>query len=162
MKIYIYLFSIPVPTYRFTQEYEPPKSNTSEEIVENFAPQNITVECKEQDLNAGHLPKWVWTAYPQYRYSSAISNDPQVMVEDVIPGCIDPTFCETNPPVPSQPPDYILPVDRSSSGGVRYTKPKRGSMRYDDGEVVLYKCINPSKYSVTQETTVAQFHNKFY
>ena len=124
--------------------------------MNNFAPQNITVECKEQILSDGHLPKWVWTAYPQYKKDVSReviiegSEYPQVMLENVIPGCVDPTFCVTNPPVPSKPPEYIEP----DLDTVRYTKPKRGSLSYNDGEVVTYKCKNPSKYLVTQTTTV--------
>ena len=65
----------------------------------------------------------------------------RTMLEKAIPGCIDPTYCETNPPVPSV---NGVPVERSSAGRVNYKKPKRGSLSYKDGEVVTYKCNNPS------------------
>ena len=90
----------------------------------------------EQVLANGDLPKWVWEA-------TDTSGNIQVMTEKPVPGCIDPTYCETNPPVPSI--DGV-PVNSSSSASVLYTKPKRGSMRFEDGEVVTYQCSNPSKY----------------
>ena len=48
------------------------------------------------------------------------------------PSCFDPTYCETHPPVPRM-------------NNTEYTKPPIGSLRYNDGEVVTYKCLNPSK-----------------
>ena len=101
----------------------------------DIAPRNITVECVEQSLADGELPKWVWSA-------TDTAGEAQAMIEQAIPGCIDPTYCETNPPVPSI--DGV-PVESSSSARVLYTKPKRGSLRFEDGEVVAYTCQNPSK-----------------
>ena len=115
-------FSIAQPTFSFSQ-------------LPDEAPRNITVACKEQDLSSGQLPKWIW-------YATDVNGNIQPFTEKAVPGCIDPTYCEKNPPVPSF--DGI-PVDRDSSAGVVYTKPKKGSLRYLDGEIVLYKCNNDSK-----------------
>ena len=122
-KQHFFGFRNPNPTYSFNQGPDD-------------APRNITVQCIEQVLAIGDLPKWVWTA-------TDTSGNLQTMTEKPIPGCIDPTYCENNPPVPSI--DGV-PVESSSSGRVLYTKPKRGSLRYEDGEVVSYRCNNPSKY----------------
>ena len=47
------------------------------------------------------------------------------------PSCFDPTYCETNPPVPKM-------------NNAQYTKPPIGTLRYKDGEVVTYQCEHPS------------------
>jgi len=52
-----------------------------------------------------------------------------------IPSCIDPTYCDTNPPEPSQE-------------NVEYTMPELGSLKYGDGEIINYKCRNPSKIGI--------------
>ncbi len=49
-----------------------------------------------------------------------------------IPSCIDPTHCDTDPPEPSPP-------------NVVYIKPELGSLKYGDGEIINYKCQNPSR-----------------
>ena len=120
--IFFHYFRIRDPTYSFSR-------------FPGIAPTNITVECKEQVLAEGELPKWVWR-------TKDIDGNMRTMTEKPVPGCIDPTYCETNPPVPSV---NGVPVDRSSSGRVNYKKPKRGSLSYKDGELVTYKCHNPSK-----------------
>ena len=81
------------------------------------------------------LPKWVWSAIDT-------AGNLQTFKEKPIPGCIDPTYCETNPPVPSI--DGV-PVEPGSSASVLYKKPKKGSLRYLDGEIVTYTCNNSSK-----------------
>ena len=56
-------------------------------------------------------------------------NDPEYQE---FPSCFDPTYCETNPPVPKM-------------NNTQYSKPEIASLRYNDGEVVTYQCLNPSK-----------------
>jgi hypothetical protein len=71
-------------------------------------------------------------------------NFPQVWFKDgftfskFIPSCIDPTYCDTDPPEPSTP-------------NVDYTKPDLGSLKYGDGEIINYKCQNPSKILLTKK-----------
>ncbi len=50
----------------------------------------------------------------------------------MIPSCIDPTYCESDPPLPQ-----IHNVD--------YTLPPRGSLRYEDDETIGYTCQDESK-----------------
>lgn len=47
-----------------------------------------------------------------------------------VPMCYDPTYCETDPPVPPNP-DLVM-----------YRKPKKGSLKYEDGITVDYTCSN--------------------
>ena len=84
-------------------------------------------------MNSGILPEWVWTA-------TDVAGNPQTFVGECVPGCIDPTYCEENPPVPTV-------------SNARYRKPVRGSFRYDDGEVVTYTCEEESKYWAEQNFT---------
>jgi len=51
----------------------------------------------------------------------------------MIPSCIDPTYCESAPPLPQ--------IDN-----VDYTSPSSGSLRYQDGEIITYTCQDDSKY----------------
>ena len=44
-----------------------------------------------------------------------------------VPDCYDPTYCETDPPVPPN---------------AEYKKPKKGELKYGDGVTVDYKCPN--------------------
>jgi hypothetical protein len=68
------------------------------------------------------LPDWVWTAEGfEFR--------------GFIPNCYDPTYCETDPPVPT-----LANAD--------YKNPPLGTFKYQDGEVVTYTCQNPSKRSI--------------
>ena len=53
-----------------------------------------------------------------------------------VPMCYDPTYCETDPP---EPPDKNLTM---------YRRPKKGSMKYEDGLTVLYTCSNIREYIV--------------
>ena len=66
-----------------------------------------------------------------------VAGNTQTFVRKAVPGCIDPTYCEVNPPVPTV-------------NNAQYRKPVRGSLRYDDGEVVTYTCEEESKYWAEQ------------
>ena len=50
-----------------------------------------------------------------------------------MPGCIDPTYCDSDPPVP-----FYKNAD--------YKNPPFGTLRYNDGETVTYTCQNSSNY----------------
>ena len=65
------------------------------------------------------LPDWVWSADGFEFYGW-------------IPSCYDPTYCETDPPVPAL-------------STTRYRNPPLATLKYKDGEVVTYTCTNPSK-----------------
>ena len=59
---------------------------------------------------------------------SRASNDPEYQE---FPSCFDPTFCEENPPEPQ--------LDNAE-----YRKPPKGTLKYNDGEVITYRCKEPS------------------
>ena len=94
------------------------------------APNQITVKCTEGKRSDG-LPDWVWNA-EGFEFSK------------FVPSCVDPTYCETDPPVPGYP-------------NADYKIPDPGTLKYADGEFVTYTCQNPSKYqmqrSVQQSST---------
>ena len=54
------------------------------------------------------------------------------MFQGFMPSCYDPTYCETDPPVPFY-------------DNTNYVIPPTGTFKYNDGQVVTYKCQNPSK-----------------
>ena len=66
------------------------------------------------------LPDWVWF-------------EDGFEFQKMIPNCIDPTYCESAPPLPQ--------IDN-----VDYTQPPSGSLRYQDGEIITYTCQDDSKY----------------
>ena len=70
-----------------------------------------------------------------------LNDDPDYQA---FPSCFDPTYCETHPPVPKM-------------NNTEYSKPPIGSLRYNDGEVVTYKCLNPSKKNL-QTSNNDYFH----
>ncbi len=92
------------------------------------------------------LPDWVNTKFKHLYWQCWLCichitnwlNLFQVWFEDgfvfskFIPSCIDPTHCDTDPPEPSPP-------------NVVYIKPELGSLKYGDGEIINYKCQNPSR-----------------
>ena len=84
------------------------------------APNQITVRCTPGKRPDG-LPDWVWYAEGY-------------MFQGFVPSCYDPTYCETDPPVPFYDNTY-------------YTIPTLGALKYEDGEVVTYTCNNPGEYS---------------
>ena len=49
-----------------------------------------------------------------------------------MPSCIDPTYCLESAPIPTDVTMY-------------YNEPLRGSLRYDDGERIIYSCTAPGK-----------------
>ena len=65
------------------------------------------------------LPDWVW-------YEDGFE------FQKMIPSCIDPTYCESDPPLPQ-----INNVD--------YTQPPTGSLRFEDGEIIVYTCQDESE-----------------
>lgn len=65
------------------------------------------------------MPDWVWSA-EGYEFAG------------FIPNCYDPTYCETDPPIPD-----LQNAD--------YKNPPLGTLKYQDGEVVTYTCKNNSK-----------------
>lgn len=72
-----------------------------------------------QDKRYDGLPDWVWF-------------EDGIEFQKMIPSCIDPTYCESDPPLPE-----INNVD--------YTLPPRGSLRYEDDEMIVYTCKDESK-----------------
>jgi hypothetical protein len=82
------------------------------------APNQITVTCTPGKRPDG-LPDWVWSA-ESYEFRG------------FIPSCVDPTYCDKDPPVPF--------YDNTD-----YKKPPLGSLKYGDGEIVTYTCQNSSK-----------------
>jgi len=48
-----------------------------------------------------------------------------------VPSCFDPTYCETNPPIPFYE-------------NANYKIPPIGTLKFNDGEVVTYTCQNSS------------------
>ena len=83
------------------------------------APNQITIKCTTGKRSDG-LADWVWYAEGY-------------MFQGFVPSCYDPTYCETDPPVPFYENTF-------------YNIPALGSLRYQDGESVTYTCSNPSKY----------------
>ena len=83
------------------------------------APRELMVTCTAGKRPDG-LPDWVWSA-EGYEFLN------------LMPSCVDPTFCDTDPPVPY--------YDTTT----RYQVPPLGSFKYNDGEVVTYTCIDPSE-----------------
>jgi hypothetical protein len=83
------------------------------------APNQITVTCTPGKRPDG-LPDWVWSA-EGYEFRG------------FIPSCVDPTYCDKDPPVPF--------YDNTD-----YKKPPLGSLKYGDGEIVTYTCQNSSEY----------------
>ena len=83
------------------------------------ATNQISVRCT-QGKRADGLPDWVWLA-EGYEFSK------------FIPSCVDPTYCNTDPPVPNYP-------------NANYKIPAQGTLKYGDGEMVTYTCQNPSKF----------------
>lgn len=81
------------------------------------APTSISVQCVRTLNNPAGPTGYEWEA-EGYKFN------------DNIPSCYDPSFCETDPPVPTH-------------DNVAYRKPIRGSMKYNDGKSVLYSCDNP-------------------
>lgn len=81
------------------------------------APTELIAKCTQGKRSDG-LPAWVWTA-DGFEFNG------------FIPSCIDPTYCETDPPVPF--------YDNTD-----YRIPTFGSLKYQDGEVVTYTCKNSS------------------
>ena len=79
----------------------------------------ITVPCTPGKRYDG-LPDWVWSA-DGYEFSN------------FIPSCIDPTYCITDPPVPTYP-------------NANYQIPPNGTLKFADGEVVIYTCQDQGKF----------------
>ncbi len=52
-----------------------------------------------------------------------------------VPSCFDPTYCETNPPIPFYE-------------NANYKIPPIGTLKFNDGEVVTYTCQNSSIFLV--------------
>ena len=82
------------------------------------APIELIVTCMAGKRPDG-LPDWVWSA-DGYEFRG------------FVPSCVDPTYCETDPPVPFYE-------------NTNYKNPTIGSLKYGDGEFVTYTCQNPSK-----------------
>lgn len=78
-----------------------------------------TIKFKNSGKRLDGLPDWVWSA-EGFEFSG------------FVPSCYDPTYCETDPPVPDLK-------------NANYKIPAAGSLRYKDGEVITYTCNNPSK-----------------
>ena len=54
-----------------------------------------------------------------------------IELENLPSECYDPTYCETDPPV---------------SNSSTYRKPKRGSLKFNDGQQILYTCKDERYY----------------
>jgi hypothetical protein len=83
------------------------------------APDQLSVICTK-GKRADGLPDWVWSA-EGYEFSK------------FIPSCVDPTYCDTDPPIPK-------------FRNANYKIPLLGSLKFDDGETVTYTCQNPSNF----------------
>lgn len=91
------------------------------------APSNITLTCSfPTNETKGYLPDWYWET-EGFKFKG------------FVPSCYDPTYCEDDPPVPN-------------GNHTSYRKPRRGSVRYEDGEIVKYKCDFPGKFEILQVT----------
>ena len=56
---------------------------------------------------------------------------------DRLPACFDPTYCETRTP---KPPDGVSRIT---------LEPELGSLKFEDGEKILYKCDKPcTKFAI--------------
>ena len=99
------------------------------------APSVIHVRC-ENKKTSDNLPDYVW----HVKGDDGQSHE----YRGFVPGCVDPTYCDTDPPTTfdTDPPTQLDPDDPQ----VFYRKPSRGSLKFDDGEVVTYTCTNPSKF----------------
>ena len=53
----------------------------------------------------------------------------------MIPKCFDPTYCESDPPLPL--------IDN-----VEFTQPVTGSLRFEDGEIIVYSCEDESELTL--------------
>lgn len=84
------------------------------------APTNLTVTCLPNKQPDG-LPDWAFSV-EGYEFIR------------IMPSCFDPTYCDKDPPAPR------------IKGSVKYRKPSRNSMKFEDGESVKYQCVKDSKY----------------
>ena len=91
-------------------------------------PNQLTVKCLPGKRSDG-LPDWVWSQ-DGFEFSK------------FIPKCFDPTYCVTDPPVPVYP-------------TCDYRKPPLGSLRYKDGEVIVYTCQSPSRMFYNEAPSLA-------
>ena len=103
------------------------------------APKNVTVTCKNKKRPVDNLPDYVWSFADT---TGAVREFTAKQNEGAMFGCIDPTYCDGDPPVPM---GTAKPGEPDQ--GASYRKPPKGSYKFDDGNIVKYQCRKERKFT---------------
>ena len=83
-------------------------------------------------LNLTCTPEKRFDGLPDWEWEAEDMDGNAIPFQKYMPSCYDPTYCQEDPPwVPNA--DYVVPP--------------KGTMKFQDGEQVIYICQNPGIYT---------------